>query len=290
MGPEGEGAASVLAEGGEETPGGEGGGNGEGWIDQLPEELRGAETLKKFTDPGALAKSYVELEGKIGTAVQVPGNDATPEEVDAFNARVRPESAEAYELPVPENLPEGLAPEPEFLGEFKGLAHKIGLSQRQAASLNDWWNGMQVEAHKAQMVQQEEARADMEKDFGPEFEKIMANAKRFITGSDDPEVVRIFFKTAMGNNKHMIRFFARIQETMGESTGIKGDGGGGEGGGAGTPEQIQEKINAIMNQEDHPYHHTTHAGHLDAKVEMRKLYEDLHLAQGHKVERFEQKT
>ena len=53
------------------------------WTDSLQDEgLRLHPSLTKFEDVPALAKSYVELESKIGSkGVLLPGENATPTEV-----------------------------------------------------------------------------------------------------------------------------------------------------------------------------------------------------------------
>ena len=46
------------------------------WIGTLPEDLQANSSLHKFKDTGGLAKSYMELEGKMGNSMRVPGADA----------------------------------------------------------------------------------------------------------------------------------------------------------------------------------------------------------------------
>ena len=73
------------------------------WIADLPDDLKSAKTLEKFTDQDwkvNLAKSYVELEGRLGKTISIPTEDAPAEEWAKLFAKIgRPEKPEDYELP-----------------------------------------------------------------------------------------------------------------------------------------------------------------------------------------------
>lgn len=69
-------------------------------------------------------------------ALKMPGKDATPEDWSAFYSQIgRPETPEAYELPVPEG---DLG---EFAKEAAPMMHKAGLTTEQAKVLATEWNG-----------------------------------------------------------------------------------------------------------------------------------------------------
>jgi len=64
----------------------------------LPKDFEGRDTLvEKFkNDPVSVAKSYRELERKMGSALHLPGADASDEDWEKYNKRVTPESHEDY--------------------------------------------------------------------------------------------------------------------------------------------------------------------------------------------------
>lgn len=67
----------------------------------------------------------------------MPGKDATPEQWSEFYAAIgRPETPEAYELPVPEG------DTGEFAKEMAPILHKHGISAEQAKGLAADWNAM----------------------------------------------------------------------------------------------------------------------------------------------------
>lgn len=67
----------------------------------------------------------------------MPGKDATPEQWSEFYAAIgRPETPEAYELPVPEG------DTGEFAKEMAPILHKHGITADQAKGLAADWNAM----------------------------------------------------------------------------------------------------------------------------------------------------
>lgn len=93
--------------------------------------------LERFTDPGKFVESYFEAQRVIreGGRVKVPGADATPEEIAAWNkARGVPESADKYEIKV--KPPEGIEvgePTKQLLSSVTERLHKLGAD---AATVN----------------------------------------------------------------------------------------------------------------------------------------------------------
>lgn len=183
---EGAGGAGANAGGGEgnQNAGGEGGAAAEGSaagaagepFAALDEDTRSWLQTKGMTDVAALAKSARESERLIGDRVKIPGKDATQEEKDKFlNLLGRPEKEDGYQFTAPKDLPEGLPYDGEKAKAFKGMAHKLGLNNEQAAALHDFYINEQVDAFKglgaaqaAQMTAKAEtATADLVKLWGP---------------------------------------------------------------------------------------------------------------------------
>ena len=142
----------------------------------LDEDTRGWLQTKGLTGVDALAKSARESEKLLGGMVKLPGKDATPEERDAFlNKLGRPEKADGYQFTPPKDLPEGLPYDGDRAKAFAGVAHKLGISQEQAAGLHDWFMADSVnafasmgEAQKAAMQQRAGAATEaLVKEWGP---------------------------------------------------------------------------------------------------------------------------
>lgn len=85
-------------------------------------------------------------------ALTMPGKDATPEAWAEFYGKIgRPESADKYELPVPEG------DNGAFAKAVAPMLHKAGLTGEQAKTLATEWNAMQAKA-EADYVAGENAR------------------------------------------------------------------------------------------------------------------------------------
>ena len=113
-------------ESGGEVQGGAGGESGAvaNWRDSLSEDIRDNESLSKFTDIGALAKSYINAEQMIGKdKIVIPSTE--DEWSNAYQKLGRPDSPDGYEI----GKVEGLEVNDDAMGFFKGLFHQTGLNQ-----------------------------------------------------------------------------------------------------------------------------------------------------------------
>lgn len=170
-----------------------------GWLAQ-----QGYATDKGFTPQtvAKLAKQAREQEKLIGSSIRVPGPNASQEEKDQFLAKLgRPEKADGYQFKVPEGLPENLPYDGERANAFKSMAHQLGLTPAQAASIHDWYVGSVVEdfngqSEVARAAQEERARAETDKlvkAWGPldgdTFKTNMELAHRFIDTAGDQSVM-----------------------------------------------------------------------------------------------------
>lgn len=100
----------------------------DGWIDRLPPDLRGEASLRVMPSIPDLAKSYVATKKRIGAKLEMPGENATPEQVSNWRRTVgAPDRPEGYlgETPSlrPEAVPEHLW-DTESERKFLSLAHK----------------------------------------------------------------------------------------------------------------------------------------------------------------------
>src|SRR5688572_27643441 len=69
----------------------------ERWMDRLPEEIRGHASLKSIGSVQDLAKSYIHTKGMVGAKLEMPGEQATPEQIANWRRIVgAPERPEGY--------------------------------------------------------------------------------------------------------------------------------------------------------------------------------------------------
>jgi len=235
---------------------------------------------EKFTSIGALAKSYRNLEQMLARQdrVAVPAEGASEEEVAAFYAKLgRPESPDAYELPVPEELKafEALRSEEEVKA-FQKVAHEAGLTPRQAQAVAQMhysqMQGALSQLKEAQTKARDEAVAELAKGWGTSAESegfkqhvAQARAGAKVLGID-AEVLAS--SPELSSNPHFIRAMHRAAEIAGEKPAV-----GAREGQALSGNAIQERIDAILKNPDSPYWKSGHPARAQTLAELTKLYE-----------------
>jgi hypothetical protein len=111
-------------------------------LDTGTREWIGTKGYKSVAD---IAKAAHGAESLIGRSVQIPGDDAKPEDLQKFYGKLgRPEQPEGYDFKLPEGIPETMPYDAEFAGSFKPVAHGLGLTAKQAAGLHDWFVSTQA--------------------------------------------------------------------------------------------------------------------------------------------------
>lgn len=117
----------------------------------------------------AILKKLDGAETLIGKKTLIPGDDAKPEDHEAFFGKMRPAKAEDYEIKF------GEKPDEDFIKEFRAAAHHAGMSKAQVARQLE----KLVPVFQAKEKAVKEANAARETAFetmvkeatGPEFEK-----------------------------------------------------------------------------------------------------------------------
>jgi hypothetical protein len=137
--------------------------------DWRPEPLRGEKSLEKYKTQEDALKALVDAQkliGKKADGIVPPGEDATPEQLEAFNAKLRelrgvPAEATAYEVSPPADAPEGYALNADLVGAFQSLALEAGLAPSEFKKMADGYMQLEVQAIAAARV---EAKARTEKE------------------------------------------------------------------------------------------------------------------------------
>lgn len=168
-------------------------------------------------------------------ALALPGKDATPEQWAEFYGKIgRPETPDAYELPVPEG------DDGAFAKQMAPVLHKHGVTAEQAKGLAADWNAMmtaqQTEAAAADVaaiaaldVQNKAEAAALKTEWGQQHEANMHFAKlamqQFIPGETAGQVVSAI-ESVLGY-KGTIQMLHKIGKGLGEhdAAGLGGNRG-----------------------------------------------------------------
>ena len=177
------------------------------WGDQLSDEIKGnkdiVKSLSKFGKVSDLAKSYVELEKKLGNMVSMPGKDATDEERKAFMVKMGvPENEDGYKCT--EKL------EPSNKKFLQKLLYTCGLTEAQGErlvkSIGDigGWQKQSILAKRKEAG--EKLEADLHSEYGAAYRENMGFYKRGLEGAG-AGVVRALAEAGLSTNMDIVKYF-----------------------------------------------------------------------------------
>lgn len=193
----------------------------------IPEAYRNAGWATKYTSEEDLWKGVDNMAKLVGQkqvvqGLQLPGEEASPEEVNAFyTALGRPESADKYELPKDLAVPEGYNID-EVSQNFRNLAHKNGIPQKQAAALfKDFIELENQNFQKSQETVTKDFEAALKTAFPQDAKTGLDLAKKgakLVGGGD------ILDQAGLSTNPIVLQLCAKLGELSGESNFVKPDG------------------------------------------------------------------
>jgi hypothetical protein len=197
------------------------------WHDGLQDTFKSDPSIKTFveTEDGLnkFVESHLNLRKKMGNAVWVPDPDkATPEEVQAFRTKLGvPESPDKYELKYKEH--EAFKYDEETDKIYKTLAHKIGLTPKQAQDLADFDSDRLVSAYEAVQKKYNDASEEVKKEWGNDYQVNLDRANNVIRQFADEKDMEIIKRYE--NDPALCRIFNKIGNSMSEHKFVQSDSG-----------------------------------------------------------------
>ncbi len=197
------------------------GDTGPEWVKKLDVDDQTKAKLSRFKEEKALAKSYLELEKRLGASVVIPGKDASKDDWDAFYKRLgRPESQDEYELDRV-YLPDGVSRQDDGESAFKKMAYDLGLTKDQAKKLFKYANDQAlsgVSTLKKQMeTRKREAAEGLKKTWGQEYDKNLALVQKVNKLFGDDDWVQ-YLNEGAGNEPRLIKFLVKVSKQFSEDT------------------------------------------------------------------------
>lgn len=245
---------------------GENGAFNENWKNGLPESIRNEKCLDNIKTIGTLAQSYVHAQKAMGAnKVAIPGENATPEEWNAFyKACGRPDEESGYKHDAVK-LPEGIVLDDEQVAKFRKFAFEHGMSQKifEAALAYDVqrFQEQRAAAEKAKDAEYDQTIAKLQQEFGAKFEETVAQCNKAMETFGLTEVLR---EKGLLNNYTIIKALAGIGSKISESK-LKGDEG------APVPGDPQTKLDEIRNNPEDPFYKREHPAHHSRVAEVNSL-------------------
>lgn len=209
---------------------------------------------KGWTDNLAVIKSYANLEklfgaDKAGHTVQVPGEGAEQETVDAFyNKLGRPEAADKYSV-----KPEDFNGVPEDAAKaLQDLAHKEGLTEKQYAAIHKWNNesgaAFEAKLNENAMVESAQQETALKTEWGAAYDANLQVASEAAASLGLSKEQLDAMQIGIGYDGVM-KLVHKLGVQVGEGGFIQGEGGrqAGAEGGIMAPKQAQAALNKLVS-------------------------------------------
>ena len=189
------------------------------WNAGFDEDTQAYVGAKGWQSPADLLTSYRNLEKFAGGSkalVELPGEDADPQKINDFYAKLgRPDSPDKYDLKMPADA------DPKVTEFYKSLAHKHGLSAKQAVGLYGEWNefitGLGQQSEADMQATSEREVLDVKKEWGQAFEQNLDAGRRAAAalGYDQSKLDAMESKLGTAET---LRLFATLGSKMGEDS------------------------------------------------------------------------
>jgi hypothetical protein len=249
--------------------------SGKTWKEAISEEYRSNPNIEKFTELDALAKSYINAVSMIGTdKIPLPGKTSTDEQWnEVYNKLGRPESADKYTLelktdvaPVDENVIKG----------FAQNAHKLGLNNKQAQGILEFYKQTLEGSAKEMSVNMESAQAEatnmLRSEWGKTYDENLRKASSVAQTYLEPELLDTQLRdgSRLGDNPKIIKAFANIANLLSEDKII-----GTEADNVLQGREIEKEIEELTSDKQGAYWNKMHPNHTKVVNQVLALREIL---------------
>ena len=241
--------------------------------DLIPENFREEKSLENFNNMEDFVKSYLHAQKMVGAdKIPVPNKHSTDEDWnEVFKRLGAPGSPDDYKYDFKDQEMDS-----GQVQEFNKTAHKLGLLPKQAEGLIKFYNEMNgnIAANQEEQAAQAQLNVETElkKEFGPQFNKRLDQAKRLAVnslGQDFLENTYLKDGSRLGDNLQVIKAFSDLADKLSEDPIIQGDGSSYM-----TAKDIEKEITELT-QEGSAYWDKNHINHQKSVDEVLKLREML---------------
>lgn len=239
--------------------------------DLIPESYKEEKSLQNFNNMEDLVKSYLHAQKLVGAdKIPVPNKHATDEDWnEVFKRLGAPNKPEDYKY----NFEDGEL-DARQVSEFNKTAHGLGLLPKQAEGLIKFYNEfngtLSTNLEEAAVQAQLKTETELKREFGPQYNKRLDQAKRLAIGTLGAEFLEntvLKDGSRLGDNLSVIKAFSNLAEKLSEDEIIKGDSSDYM-----TAKDIEKEINELT-QEGSAYWNKNHINHNKSVQEVLKLRE-----------------
>lgn len=207
------------------------------WQDSLPDDMKEIDDLRRIGSIPDLAKAYLDTKRHATSRMPRPGD--TEESFKLFADALRPESADVYEIDVPEGMSS------EFADSFRAKAHELGIPPQWVKPLVEWNNEFVSAGLAKENAASQESVDAFKKSYGAGFDEKMDKVRAWLPrmGVDlsEEDMAQLDVKMGSGN---LLSFMFQIHDRVGDmDLPGGGEGQGGAGFGAMSPAQAETTWN-----------------------------------------------
>lgn len=255
------------------------------WRTYLSDDLKADPVVSGWAEKATekdiptLIKGYAHAQKRMGSAINLPGQNAKPEELQALRDKLYqagvfkapPAKPEDYGLAKPEGLPPGVNWSDEMAGKMAQALHKHGVPKEAIADLMPLYFaslGQQAQLSKAT---QEEGMQALKTEFGDKFEQHLEMGKRIYDSIfKSPEEAQMYESLGLGNDHRFLAPLLRLAK-LGEqdSSFIESLG---QAPGAMDGDAARKEYAEIVSNDKHPMH----AGLMRRDPVVEKYIDDLY--------------
>lgn len=195
------------------------------WRSFVTDDLKADPVVSKWSekasekDVPSLIKGYAHASHRLGSAINLPGKDAKPEDVSALRSKLYeagvfeapPSKPEEYGLTKQDTLPEGLRWSDELANKFATTLHKHGVPKSAVGELMPLYVEAITGASKALKTSMDEGLRALKGEFGDRYDELKEAASRMSQGIfKTPEEVEFFEATGLANHPGFLSILMRL--------------------------------------------------------------------------------
>ena len=245
------------------------------WKETISEEFRNDPNIAKFTEIDALAKSYINATRMIGSdKVIVPNQNSNEDHWnEVYDKLGRPQSPDKYKFEIKSDV---VPFEETSIKQFAENAHKLGLNNKQAQGILEFYkNNVEQSTKQSQIdieTSQAQSQQQLRQEWGRAYDEKLTKAKSIAQANFSKELLNTQLKdgTVLGDNPEIIKGFANIANLLSEDKIISTESESVNQG-----RDIQTEISKIMDDKSGPYWNKSHPDHSKMVQQMFTLREML---------------
>ncbi len=276
---------------------GDGGGGGvsfdNAWREDLPENIRDWNEVKQSTSAESFWEQMANMRSMMGQSIRIPTSDASKEDQAAFNQRLmekvpnlmqkpdatdetvmaafydqmgRPEKSDDYSAPTLE-APDGITLQEGLAADFKAIAHKYGLNQKQYEGVLKDYTQNSIDAAQVGVDQHKAGMKALTDEWGAKYDDNYERAEAVRAKYFGDVVPTLDIAGA-----ETVKAFAGIAERFGsEGSQALIEANRSDPGGAMVPAEAAERLNDILSNKDHAYWHADDPANKQAREKVNSL-------------------